>query len=84
MNCPRCQGGMQTKKRNDIELDVCPSCGGVWFDKGEVDKVIEAELEHHGLSEKQNWRQYDRGRDGYDSEPPPARAKSFLETLVSD
>jgi len=75
---------MQTKTRAGIELDVCSGCGGIWFDKGEAQKVMQAELEHHGLSQQQNWRQYDRGRDSYEAGPEPAAAKGFLETLVNE
>jgi Zn-finger nucleic acid-binding protein len=27
--------------RSGIEIDFCPSCRGVWLDRGELDKVIE-------------------------------------------
>jgi len=28
-------------ERNRIEIDYCPSCRGVWLDKGELDKMLE-------------------------------------------
>jgi Zn-finger nucleic acid-binding protein len=31
---------MQQVKRFGIELDVCSSSGGVWLDKGELEKLI--------------------------------------------
>ena len=27
--------------RSGIEIDYCPSCRGVWLDRGELDKIIE-------------------------------------------
>lgn len=27
--------------RQGIEIDYCPSCRGVWLDRGELDKLIE-------------------------------------------
>ena len=27
--------------RQGVEIDYCPSCRGVWLDKGELDKLIE-------------------------------------------
>jgi Zn-finger nucleic acid-binding protein len=27
--------------RLEIEIDYCPSCRGVWLDRGELDKLIE-------------------------------------------
>jgi len=38
MACPRCQGvALQpAMTRPGVEVDCCPSCGGVWLDRGEV------------------------------------------------
>jgi Zn-finger nucleic acid-binding protein len=48
MNCPRCKTLLKTDIVKDIhtefEIDKCESCGGTWFDHGElskVDKIIE-------------------------------------------
>lgn len=73
-------------ERNRIEIDYCPSCRGVWLDKGELDKMLEytakaSSLEHSG------WRDY-RGRD-HDHTPDhkqpghgkPYKKKSFLGDL---
>jgi Zn-finger nucleic acid-binding protein len=27
--------------RQNIEIDYCPNCRGVWLDRGELDKLIE-------------------------------------------
>ncbi|MGI9480387.1 MAG: zf-TFIIB domain-containing protein [Hyphomicrobiaceae bacterium] len=27
--------------RNGVEIDYCPSCRGVWLDRGELDKIID-------------------------------------------
>jgi hypothetical protein len=27
--------------RSGIEIDFCPSCRGVWLDRGELDKIID-------------------------------------------
>jgi Zn-finger nucleic acid-binding protein len=38
MNCPRCGGRplALTPVREGLEIDACPSCGGVWLDKSEI------------------------------------------------
>jgi Zn-finger nucleic acid-binding protein len=28
-------------ERQNIEIDYCPQCRGVWLDRGELDKIIE-------------------------------------------
>ncbi|MEC3882065.1 zf-TFIIB domain-containing protein, partial [Parapedobacter sp. 10938] len=27
--------------RNQVEIDYCPKCRGIWLDRGELDKIIE-------------------------------------------
>jgi Zn-finger nucleic acid-binding protein len=31
-------------ERQNIEIDYCPKCRGVWLDRGELDKIIEKSL----------------------------------------
>ncbi len=39
--CPNCQSNMQTLNRSNVEFDMCPSCRGVWLDRGELEKLME-------------------------------------------
>ncbi|MGK6320771.1 zf-TFIIB domain-containing protein [Sphingomonas sp. DT-204] len=41
MSCPVCQTTLVPTVREAIEIDHCPSCRGVWLDRGELDKIIE-------------------------------------------
>jgi Zn-finger nucleic acid-binding protein len=41
MNCPHDQTVLQMTERQGIEIDYCPTCRGVWLDRGELDKIIE-------------------------------------------
>ena len=41
MNCPVDATTLQMTERQGIEIDYCPSCRGVWLDRGELDKLIE-------------------------------------------
>ncbi len=41
MLCPHCRTNgidqaLEPVTRQDIEIDVCPRCGGIWLDKGEL------------------------------------------------
>ena len=36
MDCPRCEATLETKTIGDVEIDECPNCEGIWFDKGEL------------------------------------------------
>jgi len=42
MNCPHCpQSTLAISERQGIEIDYCPSCRGIWLDRGELDKLLE-------------------------------------------
>jgi Zn-finger nucleic acid-binding protein len=41
MWCPTCKTPLTMSERQGIEIDYCPSCRGVWLDRGELDKIIE-------------------------------------------
>ncbi len=40
MNCPRCKSSLIVVEYHDIELDWCPCCEGLWFDRGEMELVV--------------------------------------------
>lgn len=35
--CPRCKVALEVKRNDDIEIDVCPQCNGLWIDRGEFE-----------------------------------------------
>lgn len=39
--CPNCQTGMKEITREQILIDICPDCQGVWLDRGELQKLLE-------------------------------------------
>ena len=41
MICPTCHNLMIVVEHNEIELDHCTSCSGVWFDAGELGLMLE-------------------------------------------
>lgn len=41
MQCPVCQVPTLVIEREDIELDYCARCQGVWFDAGELELLVE-------------------------------------------
>ncbi len=40
--CPRCKKGMKKIKRDEIILDICGICGGMWIDHDEIPKLVQA------------------------------------------
>ena len=42
MKCPMCPDAtLVMSDRQGVEIDYCPTCRGVWLDRGELDKIIE-------------------------------------------
>ncbi|RLB58915.1 MAG: hypothetical protein DRI34_03470 [Deltaproteobacteria bacterium] len=39
MHCPKCGMEMKTILLNEVEVDKCFSCGGIYLDEGELEKV---------------------------------------------
>lgn len=39
--CPNDNTAMQTLDRGGVQFDMCPSCRGVWLDRGELEKLME-------------------------------------------
>ena len=36
MKCPRCGADLKEETRDHVKVDICPECGGMWFDAGEM------------------------------------------------
>lgn len=39
MKCPKCGGELQPVVQDNIEIDRCNGCGGLWFDRLEADRL---------------------------------------------
>ena len=38
--CPNDNASMNTVSRNGVEFDMCPTCRGVWLDRGELENLM--------------------------------------------
>lgn len=92
MQCPNDGAVLTMSERSGIEIDYCPTCRGVWLDRGELDKIIERSLTQPGPAApapapQQQYQQpapqqgYDRGyQQGY-GKPYKKRKESWLSEL---
>lgn len=39
MVCPRCDGSLKESKFEEVMIDTCEKCGGVWLDSGELEQL---------------------------------------------
>jgi uncharacterized protein len=40
MKCPNCSEVLVMAERRGVEIDYCPTCRGVWLDRGELDRLL--------------------------------------------
>ena len=86
MKCPNCNETLLMVEKNQIEIDYCPACRGVWLDKEELDKMLEYAAQN---SYAENQSQQGFGKPGrynpYESHQhdcnKPYKKKSFLGDL---
>jgi uncharacterized protein len=45
MQCPRGDGTLHETDYENIKIDVCDTCGGVWLDAGELAQIAEKDKE---------------------------------------
>jgi len=43
MKCPRCDGRLTESKFEEVLIDTCDKCGGVWLDSGELEQLTKKE-----------------------------------------
>lgn len=51
MRCPIDETTLVMSERSGIEIDYCPTCRGVWLDRGELDKIVERSLAGSGTAQ---------------------------------
>jgi Zn-finger nucleic acid-binding protein len=65
MQCPNDGAVLVMSERSGIEIDYCPTCRGVWLDRGELDKIIDRASNELGAA---------RGAPAAPSQPVPPQA----------
>jgi uncharacterized protein len=84
LTCPKCHGTMRTYERNGVHVDQCADCRGIFLDRGELDRLIDAENAwHHGQGTEH--RRDDHRRDDRRGYREPHRdAGSQLGAVVNE
>ena len=67
LTCPKCHGTMRTYERNGVHVDQCSECRGIFLDRGELDRLIDAENTWHGSAGQSEERRPDEPRRESDS-----------------
>ena len=43
MRCPKCGQELKEERYHRIQVDRCTRCGGIWFDAGEAESLLDRE-----------------------------------------
>jgi hypothetical protein len=82
MGCPACHVPLAMTERQGIEIDYCPTCRGIWLDRGELDKVVERSAAEPGTRSASAPPGHDgRGHRDRDRHDDRWKRKSFLAEL---
>ncbi|WP_395672207.1 zf-TFIIB domain-containing protein [Phenylobacterium sp.] len=57
--CPNDNTAMQNVNRNGVEIDICPTCRGVWLDRGELEKIL-GESRQEAAGQQQDRQRFER------------------------
>ena len=82
MKCPsNCDTPLLMTERIGIEIDYCPTCRGVWLDRGELDKIIDRAAADTGGGSGADPRDRSIGAAPIEAPPaqgyPPAQVRSW-------
>ncbi|MEV4827006.1 zf-TFIIB domain-containing protein [Micromonospora sp. NPDC049257] len=69
LTCPKCRGEMRQYERSGVVIDQCGECRGIFLDRGELEKLFEAEA---------NWNQQ-RGAPA-PGQPGPVPGQQHVQT----
>ena len=73
MQCPNCSNLMRESKKFEVDIDYCPTCKGVWLDRGEIDKIANIQSRY----EEEHYQRYHRDRRAYDGDDYYNRRREY-------
>ena len=95
--CPKCGSDMRAYERNGVTIDQCTGCRGIFLDRGELEKLTDAEASYYGSPQAPSapapapaparypddrYREDDRYRSGdRDDYYKKKKKRSFLDDL---
>jgi Zn-finger nucleic acid-binding protein len=80
MTCPKCDGTMVERSHGRVRVRRCESCQGLFLDRAELGRLIEAENDWHSHRSADTSR-LPRITPDMTAPPPPSRARSYIDGL---
>ncbi len=72
--CPNDNNQMLKITRDGVEIDMCPTCKGVWMDRGELEKLLTVSREDID-EQKQARARFDREVNDFSRDPDDWRRR---------
>ena len=86
--CPVDSTELRRIERSGVHVDACPSCRGIWLDRGELDKIVAQEgaddddFEREiGGGDRERGRERKPDSSGY-AKPKKKKRRSMLEDFL--
>ncbi|MGK2933523.1 MAG: zf-TFIIB domain-containing protein [Solirubrobacterales bacterium] len=79
--CPKCGSEMRSYERNGVTVDQCTGCGGLFLDKGELERLSEAESAFYGGGQQAPAPQQSGGGHQQEYKKKKKSKTSFLQDL---
>jgi len=83
--CPKCGSDMRAYERNGVTIDQCSGCRGIFLDRGELERLTDAEAAFYGsrpaAAPPTRYPEDDRHRGDRDDYYKKKKRKSFLDEL---
>jgi uncharacterized protein len=78
--CPKCQALMRTYERSGVHVDQCTDCRGIFLDRGELERLVDAEQGWQRSHSAPRDRDYERDRErDYDRSRAPSIPNPFKD-----
>lgn len=71
LHCPKCRAPMRSYERSGVTIERCSECGGIFLDRGELERLSEAEGNYVRSTPDDEREDYGRRR----------RRRGFLDDL---
>ena len=81
LTCPKCQGPMRQYERSGVTVDQCTECRGIFLDRGELERLMQAEDEHYQGGQPPAPAPSGYPPPGYPPPDPYARRGGFLDQV---
>ncbi len=80
--CPTDGTALRRIERSGVHVDACPTCRGVWLDRGELDKIVERERSNLDDFEQEIRGKPERGHEVGHAKPHKKKRGGFLEEFL--